>query len=160
MSKTSSSCEPATSSARGATPLPRTTPVSDPFVCCTICCAAASISKLTLLNFPSRCSVTRSIFILEHPRFVFQLLDQLRRNLFRLPGDEFSLFRFMRHVNLLHMLRRRVRHSERRALHCRDFFFLCRHDALQRGVARLVDSRLNREHRRKRQFDPLKPSRF
>ncbi len=44
------------------------------------------------------------------------------------------------------------------ALDGRDLFLLGGHDALERGVARLVDSGLNRDHSRQRQLDPLKPS--
>src|SRR5580704_9254572 len=44
-------------------PLPMTTPVSVPFVCWTICWAAARVSKLTLFHCASRCSVIRRIFI-------------------------------------------------------------------------------------------------
>ena len=41
-----------------------------------------------------------------------------------------------------------------------DFFFLRGHDAFQRGVANLVDARLNGEHRGQRAFDVLKPAGF
>src|SRR5271155_1083687 len=44
-------------------PLPITTPLNVPFVCCTICWAAARVSKLTLFHVASRCSVIRRIFI-------------------------------------------------------------------------------------------------
>src|SRR5580700_4981253 len=44
-------------------PLPITAPVSVPLVCCTICWAAARVSKLILFHCASRCSVIRRIFI-------------------------------------------------------------------------------------------------
>ena len=50
--------------------------------------------------------------------------------------------------------------AQRFALDGGNFFLFRRHDAFQRRVARLVDARLNRQHRRKRQLHPLKPSRF
>ena len=65
---------------------------------------------------------------------------------------------FLRHVDPLDVLR--SAHPARPATRVdrRDFFFLRRHDSFQRGIARLVDARLNREHRRQRQLDPLKPA--
>ena len=62
-----------------------TSAVREPFVCWAICCAAASVSKLTLFHLPSRCSVIRRIFMAyKHPRFVVQFFHQLRCDFFGL----------------------------------------------------------------------------
>src|SRR5690348_16888698 len=98
--------------------------------------------------------------ISENACFKFQFLDQLRGYFLRRTGEEFCLLRLRRDVNLFDLLCRLVRHSQRLTCYGRNLLFLGRHDALQRGIADLVDTGLDRKHGRQRAFHVLKPAGF
>src|SRR6266849_5044239 len=157
-SSTSATFFAANSSASPATPLPITNPLTVLEVSFAICCAAASVSKLVLFHLPWRCSAMTKTFISNHPCFKLQLLHQFCGYFLGRTRQEFRLLRLRGHVDFYHALCRLDGNSERFARDGRDFFFLRGHDALQRGVAYFVNSRLNGEHSRQRAFDMLKPA--
>src|SRR6266478_2954159 len=94
----------------------------------------------------------------NHARFELQFFDQLRRDFFWCARQEFRFLGFRGHVNFFNFLRRLCRNAQRFARNSDELFFLRRHDALQRGIAHLVDSGLDRKDGRQRALDMLKPA--
>src|ERR1700688_2112513 len=167
-SRTSSIFLPARSSAKFATPFPITSVLMALPVSAAICCAATSVSKLVLFHLPWRCSVITRIFIydldssagrnsLNNTRVEFQFLDQLGGHFRRRTGKKLGLLGFSGHINLFDFLRRLRLYAQRFARDGSNFFFLCGHDALQRGVAHFVNARLNGKHGGQRTFAVLEP---
>src|SRR5258707_568481 len=97
---------------------------------------------------------------LQYPRFELEFFDQLGRGFLRRTSEEFRFLGFGGDVDFLDFLRGFDADAEGFAGESGNLFFLCGHDAFERGVADLVDARLDGEYRGKRALYPLEPPGF
>src|SRR5271165_4271608 len=97
----------------------------------------------------------------NYAQFILQLLHQLLRHFRWRPFQKFCIFRFLRHIQLLDLLQipahRRLHLGQ---CHLAQRLRLGLFDPDQRRVAQLVNSRLNRQHRRQWHVDKLKEPRL
>src|SRR5690349_2492283 len=124
------------------------------------CCAATMGSHEARLSVPSRCSAMMRMpaIVLDDPRLIAERLDEIARDIGGRAGQLARLFALFGDVEVDDLEPRAG--AARGGAHRPDLLLFRRHDALERGVAELIDAALDGEHRRQRHGDPLEPAAF
>src|SRR6516164_7427226 len=104
-------------------------------------------------GYPLKRRLSFPIELSDHPRLGFELVDQLGDR-----ADFMAALPFWRLFDLEHDQARRHVDTERLRRRRDDRLFLCPHDIRQRGVARLVEPQIGRDHRRQSDCDGFEPA--